>query len=329
MNSKNIEFSEKESKKLNNLGLRATYGLTLSKLKKNQSNLAVFTADTSTSAGLDRFRNKYPESFFDCGIAEQCMISTAAGYVEEGGIALASTFAPFLILRAAEQVRLSMGYMNLPLILTGLASGVSLGYLGYTHCCVEDLPLMLNIPNIFVYIPSDCFELSLVLPHIIKLNRPTYIRLTGASKISPLHSSNLNIDFFSPIPLISKGKKLLILSSGAISSNVNSALLNLSISYQARLSFFVLPFIDQEKSPKAFLNLIKNFENVLLFDESMYGGTASFISKIILDNNLSTKYFYSTHPNKYVKCGSYEFMLKQCGLDIQSISQRIKNILEK
>ncbi len=329
MNSINIEFSEKESKKLNSLGLRATYGLTLSKLKKNQSNLAVFTADTSTSAGLDRFKNKYPESFFDCGIAEQCMISTAAGYVEEGGIALASTFAPFLVLRAAEQIRLSMGYMNLPLILTGLASGVSLGYLGYTHCCVEDLPLMLNIPNIFVYIPSDCFELSLVLPHIIKLNRPTYIRLTGASKIFPLHSNNFNIDFFSPIPVISKGKKLLILSSGAISSNVKSALLNLSISYQERLSFFVLPFIDQEKSPKAFLNLLKNFENVLLFDESMYGGTASLISKIILDNNLSANFFYSTHPNKYLNCGSYEFMLKQCGLDIQSISQRIKNILEK
>ena len=96
-----------------------------------------------------------------------------------------------------------------------------------------------------------------------------------------------------------------------------------------KVSFFTLPFVDQDKSPKAILNLIKNFENVLLFDESMYGGTASFISKIILDNNLSTKYFYRTHPNKYVQCGSYEFMLKQCGLDILSMTKSISVILEK
>ena len=87
------------------------------------------------------------------------MIASAAGYVAEGGTALASTFAPFLILRAAEQIRL-MGYMKLPLIITGLASGISLGYLGYTHCCVEDLPYILNIPNIYVYSPSDAYELE-------------------------------------------------------------------------------------------------------------------------------------------------------------------------
>ena len=113
-----------------------------------------------------------PESFFDCGISEQCMIASAAGYVSEGGVALASTFAPFLILRAAEQIRLSMGYMELPLIITGLASGVSLGYLGYTHCCVEDLPYLINVPNIFIYSPSDAYELSELMPHIIILESP-------------------------------------------------------------------------------------------------------------------------------------------------------------
>ena len=171
MNKISIEFSTKDSKKLNILGLRAAYGLTLFKLKKINENISVFTADTSTSAGLDRFRKSYPNSYFDCGIAEQCMISTAAGYVEEGGTALASTFAPFLVLRSAEQIRLTLGYMKLPLIVTGLASGISLGFLGYTHCCIEDLALIFNIPNIFTYIPSDCFELNQVLPHLINLRK--------------------------------------------------------------------------------------------------------------------------------------------------------------
>ena len=279
-----IEFSDKESKKFNNIGQRATYVLTLYKLKKSLENLAVFTADTSTSAGLDRFKNNFPESFFDCGIAEQCMIASAAGYVDEGGLALASTFSPFLTLRAAEQIRLTMGYMKLPIILTGLASGVALGHLGYTHCCVEDLSLMMSIPNIFIYVPSDCFELNRVLPYLIKQKKPTYIRLTGLSKMQPVYKSDFEIDFFSPIEILKKGNNLAIISSGSISSNVLSAITNLSSTKQNKLSFYVLPFIDMAKSPPEISKLLKSFENVLIIDEGIFGGIASFISKIILDN---------------------------------------------
>jgi len=323
----NIEFSQKQSKKFNNLGLRATYGISICKIKDSFEDLSVFTADTSTSAGLDRFRNKFPESFFDCGIAEQCMVSTAAGYVEEGGIALASTFAPFLILRSAEQVRLTMGYMNLPLIVTGLASGVALGYLGYTHCCVEDLSLILNIPNILTYIPSDCFELNSVLPHLITQKKPTYIRLTGLSKIQPLHQKSFNIDFVSPLEIFSKGKNLLILSSGTISSNVVNAINNLDNNYQNQISHFVMPFINQTESPEVLSKLLGEFKNVLVLEEGMYGGVPSFISKIISDYSINIRFKYNSHPNNFLKCGSYEFMLRQCELDVQSITSRIINIL--
>lgn len=322
-----FDFSEKESRKYNIIGLRATYGLTLFKIKKSFENLSVFTADTSTSAGLDRFRNKYPNNFFDCGIAEQCMISTAAGYVEDGGVALASTFAPFLIFRSAEQVRLTMGYMKLPLIITGLASGVSLAHLGYTHCCVEDLSLILNIPNILTYIPTDCYELNQILPHLIKLRRPIYIRLTGLAKMKPLHKENFSIDFFSPLKIFTGGSKLVIFSNGAISSNVLEAIKKLSNIDQQKIDFYILPFIDQQKSPKVLAKIIKNYNNILILDEGMYGGFASFINKVILENNFKIKSHCNVHPNQYLDCGSYQFMLKKCGLDIESIYSKIKNIV--
>ncbi len=327
MNKISIEFSTKDSKKLNILGLRAAYGLTLFKLKKINENISVFTADTSTSAGLDRFRKSYPNSYFDCGIAEQCMISTAAGYVEEGGTALASTFAPFLVLRSAEQIRLTLGYMKLPLIVTGLASGISLGFLGYTHCCVEDLALIFNIPNIFTYIPSDCFELNQVLPHLINLKRPTYIRLTGLNKNKPVHDKNFDIDFFSPLEIFSGGEDLLVISSGAISSNVKFVVENLNSEYKKKLTFMVLPFIDQKKT-KIFLSKnLSKFRNILVLDEGTYGGVASFISRIILDSNISIRFHYLVHPDHFLKCGDYEYMLSQCGLDYGNIESTIKNIL--
>ena len=327
MKSIAIEFSQKESKKINILGLRAAYGLTLFKLKKKDDSLSVFTADTSTSAGLDRFRNTYPDSFFDCGIAEQCMISVAAGYVEEGGTALASTFAPFLVLRSAEQLKLTLGYMNLPLIVTGLASGISLGFLGYTHCCIEDLALILNIPNIFTYVPSDCYELNKVLPHLINLKRPTYIRLTGLTKNKPVHEKDFNIDFYSPIEIYSGGKDLLVISSGAISSNVKSAIDNIEEGNRAKLTFMVMPFIDQEKTKKILSQKFIKFRNILVLDEGTFGGIAAFISRIILENNITIKFHFNVHPNYFLSCGDYQYMLKQCGLDIESIESKIKSIL--
>lgn len=321
-----IEFSKRKSLRSNTIGMRATYGLTLLKIKEDLNDLCVFTADTSTSAGLERFRNNFPESFFDCGISEQCMIASAAGYVAEGGIALASTFAPFLILRAAEQIRLSMGYMKLPLVITGLASGIALGYLGYTHCCVEDLPYILNIPNIYVYSPSDAYELEQLLPEIIKLKKPTYIRLTGTSKIKPVYNQNFQTDLSSPIQISNNGDELLVLSTGSISSNAKEAVKISNEKNPNKISHYVVPFFS-ESTNKSLENLMVYYKKILVLDEAMFGGLASFCLKILNNVNADKKLFYNCHPEFYLNCGSYEYMLKQCKLDIDGIANSIETLI--
>ena len=326
-NEKIIEFSKRNSLRSNTIGMRAAYGLTLLKIKEALPKLSVFTADTSTSAGLDRFKTNYPESFFDCGISEQCMIASAAGYVSEGGVALASTFAPFLILRAAEQIRLSMGYMELPLIITGLASGVSLGYLGYTHCCVEDLPYLINVPNIFIYSPSDAYELSELMPHIIDLRKPTYIRLTGASKVKPVHQSTFTTNLYSPIPISKKGNELLLLSTGSVSSNAKDAIDTLSDYDKEKISHYVVPFFDQPKTLDAISELLKDFKKVLVIDESMFGGLSSYCLKAKNLSNIDSKIKFNCHPEKFLVCGEYDFMLNQCGLSVSGIKESIKELL--
>ena len=221
------EYSKKKASRSNTIGLRASYGLACLSAKQVFDDLSVFTADTATSAGLDRFRNNHPDSFYDVGIAEQTLVAVAAGFVASGGKAVASTFAPFLTLRAAEQIRLSLSYMNLPLVLTGLASGTALGFLGYTHCCFEDISYILSLPNILVYTPSDSFELSCVFTDLIALNRPTYIRLTGQSKTLPVHTSDISTNFSDPIVITQNDSQLLVLSSGVISANVIDAVSSL------------------------------------------------------------------------------------------------------
>ena len=322
-----IEFSKRNSLRSNTIGMRASYGLSVLKIKETLPDLTVFTADTSTSAGLDRFKTNYPESFFDCGISEQCMIASAAGYVSDGGVALASTFAPFLILRAAEQVRLSMGYMKLPLIITGLASGLALGYLGYTHCCVEDLPYLINLPNIFIYSPSDAYELRELMPHIINLRKPTYIRLTGSSKVNPVHQNSFITDLYSPIQISKKGHDLLLLSTGAVSANAKEAINLLSDDIKEKISHYIVPFFDQPKTLNAISELIRDFKKILVVDESMFGGLASYCLRAKNLAKIDTEIKFNCHPDQFLICGEYDFMLNQCGLSVLGIKESIEELL--
>ena len=180
-----MEINEKQIFLWSKLGSRATYGLTILELaKKIENNLLVVTADTSTSAGLERFKKKYPENYFDVGIAEQNSIGIAAGLASENFTVFASTFTPFQTMRCLEQIKVNLCYMNIPVNLVGLASGVVLGDLGYTHCSIEDISVMRSFPNMTVLSPADCGETAKAVFAAAKYNKPVYIRLTGGTNKS-------------------------------------------------------------------------------------------------------------------------------------------------
>ena len=115
-------IEEKNSKMWSMIGSRATFGLTMLELGK-ENDLMVLTADTSTSAGLDRFKKTYPEKFLDVGIAEQNLIGIAAGLSSEGIEVFTATFGPFQTMRCCEQIKVNVGYMKHKICMVGLASG--------------------------------------------------------------------------------------------------------------------------------------------------------------------------------------------------------------
>ena len=124
-NSKNINIWSA-------VGPRASYGLAMYEMAKNRDDLMIITADVSTSAGLDRYRRDFPEKYLDVGIAEQNMIGIAAGIASENFKVYTTTFAPFQTARCLEQIKVNLGYMKHKVCMTGLASGLVLGTLGYT-----------------------------------------------------------------------------------------------------------------------------------------------------------------------------------------------------
>ena len=161
------------------IGARATFGMTALELGKEIDDLVILAADTSTSAGLERFKKTHPDKIIDCGIAEQNMMGIATGLASEGNKVITTTFAPFQTMRCCEQIKVNLGYMNQNVTMVGLASGIVQGSLGYTHSCIEDLSIIRSIPGIAVLSPADCTETAKAICAAVDHEGPAYVRLTG------------------------------------------------------------------------------------------------------------------------------------------------------
>ena len=156
---------------------RQSYGEALLELGKENKNVVVFDADLSTATKTELFAKEFPDRFFDMGIAEQNMISTAAGMATCGKIAYASTFAVFAAGRAYDQIRNSVCYPKLNVKICATHAGITVGKDGATHQMIEDLSLMRTIPNMTVMCTSDDIQTKWAVEEISKVNGPVYLRL--------------------------------------------------------------------------------------------------------------------------------------------------------
>ena len=213
------------AKKINfysGIGMRASFGMIMLELAKKNKNLMVLTPDVSTSAGLDRFKTQYKDNYLEIGISEQNMIGVAAGLSNDGFDVFTSSFSPFQTLRCLDQIKVNLGYMKLKICMVGLASGLVLGNLGYTHCSIEDVGALRSIPNLDILTPCDGLELEKCIYAFKNSKNSMYIRLTGGSPLKKIHTENYKFKIGEPIKIID-GKKIIIFSSGSIIGDVLNA----------------------------------------------------------------------------------------------------------
>lgn len=155
---------------------RESYGEALAELGDKYDNLYVFDADLAAATKTGIFKKKFPDRFFDCGIAESNMMGVAAGMAATGKIPFASTFAMFAAGRAFEQVRNSIGYPHLNVKIGATHAGISVGEDGATHQCNEDIALMRTIPGMVVINPADDVEAKAAVEAAILHEGPVYLR---------------------------------------------------------------------------------------------------------------------------------------------------------
>ncbi len=155
---------------------REAYGRTLVELGEKHNDFIVLDADLAAATKSGAFKKAFPDRFYDCGIAEQNMMSIAAGIAATGKKVFASSFAMFAAGRAFEQIRNSIGYPHLNVVICATHAGISVGEDGATHQCNEDIALMRAIPGMTVINPADTVEGRLAMLAAYEHDGPVYIR---------------------------------------------------------------------------------------------------------------------------------------------------------
>ncbi|MBM3710122.1 MAG: transketolase family protein, partial [Actinobacteria bacterium] len=191
---------------------RNAYGDRLAELGEINKDIVVLDADISKSTMTAIFAKKFPDRFFNMGIAESNMMSTAAGLSTMGKIPFASTFGVFASKRACDQVSISIAYPGLNVKICATHCGISVGEDGATHQAIEDVAIMRAIPGIVVISPSDGTETRKVIDAIIDYKGPCYVRL-GRSASPLIFNDSYNFKIGRGVKL-SEGKSATVLTAG-------------------------------------------------------------------------------------------------------------------
>ena len=144
---------------------------------KADKDIVVLCSDSRGSASLAPFANEYPGQFVEVGIAEQNLVSIAAGLAKCGKKPFAASPACFLSTRSYEQAKVDCAYSNTNVTLIGISGGISYGALGMSHHSAQDIAAMSAIPNMRVYLPSDRFQTAKLIEALLKDEKPAYVRV--------------------------------------------------------------------------------------------------------------------------------------------------------
>lgn len=155
---------------------RVSFGEALVEIADEYKNMIVFDADVCASTQTIKFRETYPDRFYQMGIAEANMVGTAAGMAVNGFTPFVSTFAVFLAKRALDQIRVSVAYPNLNVKMNGAYGGLPTGKAGATHSSVEDIAIMRSMPNMKVLVPGDPLETKMAVELSLQTPGPVYLR---------------------------------------------------------------------------------------------------------------------------------------------------------
>lgn len=307
----------------NKVATRVAYGQALAEYGENK-NVVVLDADLACCTNSCMFRDKYPERFFNIGIAEANMMGIAAGIATTGKNVFASSFAMFAAGRAFEQVRNSIAYPNLNVKVVGTHAGISVGEDGATHQCIEDLSIMRTIPNMTVVCPSDSVETMAAVKALTDFYGPVYLRI-GRIPIDVVNDYEGYKFELGKGNLMREGNDVTVIATGMMvgeAIKAHEALKKEGINARI-INIHTIKPIDKDIIIKA----AKETGAIVTAEEhNIIGGLGSAVSEV-LSENCPVKMKRVGVKDKFGKSGKPEELFKKYGLTPEAIVTAVHEIL--
>lgn len=313
---KKFNFKEKKD-------TRSGFGDGLTQLGKTNKNIVALCADLTGSLKMNEFKEKYPERFFQIGIAEANMMGIAAGMTIGGKIPFTGTFANFSTGRVYDQIRQSIAYSDKNVKICASHAGITLGEDGATHQILEDIGMMKMLPGMTVINPCDYNQTKAATIAIASHEGPVYLRF-GRPKVPVFTPENQKFEIGKGIKLID-GKDITIIATGHLvweSIVAADKLSEKNISAEV-INIHTIKPLDKE----IILKSVKKTKCVITAEEHNYlGGLGESVSRVLSKNYPVFQDFIATNDT-FGESGTPEELMKKYGLNADNIVKKSINLL--
>jgi transketolase len=306
--------------------MRNAFADELTKLGNDDPRVVMLSGDIGNRL-FDKFKDKHPSRFFNCGVAEANMMGVAAGMAMNGLRPVAYTITPFVTTRCLEQIRTDVCYHEAPVTIVAVGAGLAYSGLGPTHHACEDISFLRSIPNMVVICPGDAFEVRGALRAAMQQDRPVYIRM--GKKGEPVVHKGPIADFkIGKAITLQEGSDVCLLSTGNMLPEAIEAAHKLKekgLSAEV-VSFHTVKPLDQDKLKQAFAR----FKLVATIEEhSLIGGFGAAVSEWLVDTGTQAKKFvrFGTPDAFFKKSGEQEYAREVLGLTGHQIADKIVHAL--
>lgn len=307
------------------IATRDAYGKALLTLGAENPKVVVLDADLSKSTKTADFGKKYPERFFNMGIAESNLLGTAAGLATAGKIPFASTFAIFAVGRAFEQIRNSIAYPKLNVKIAATHAGITVGEDGGSHQAIEDVAIMRAVPNMVVLVPADGEETRQVVLAAAEYKGPVYIRM-GRLALPVLFGEEYRFEI-GKANVLQEGTDVAIMANGVMVSMALEAAAELAaegISVSVVNVASVKP-LDEE----TIVRVAKQTKAVVTAEEhNIIGGLGSAISEV-LGEKQPTPMVRVGLRDTFGESGRPQELLEKFGLTKENLVKAVREVLTK
>ena len=310
----------------NTLSQAEIYGQVLCDLGDQYPHIVGLTADLAKSTKIGKFGDKFPDRFYNVGIAEQNLFGVAAGMAKAGLLPFVSTMAAFATMRASEQVRTDICYQNLDVKIIATHGGTSFGAAGSTHHCTEDISITRAFPNMTVLVPADGIEAANAVKACVDYPGPVYIRIGRGFEPTFYENEDYGFEIGKSVE-VHEGTDITLICCGVtVLQAVEAAkILKESDGLSVRvINMHTIKPIDEA----AILKAVEETRRIVTFeDHNVHGGLGSAVADVIAKSGKGCAFEKVGIPDCFCVVGYPEDLYSHYQIDANGITDKVREVM--